>query len=397
MAVIRSANPPEQLATDFVQTFNESPAFFVRAPGRVDLIGTHTDYNEGWVLTCAIDRSIWYAVRPLPTPILSMRSVDMNDQVAIRLTELDVKTTMTHEPLPQWAAYPAGVAWALQEAGYATPGLEVAIMGDLPIGQGMSSSAALEVGMVLAMSHVTNWDIDKMQLALYCQKAENDYVGLSCGLMDQFSSLFGEENHALLLDCRTHEWEAVPMGEQVALVLADTSTRRDLVNSAYNERREECERAARMLAQRIPEVKTLRDVSVEQLMEYSGSLPSTLQRRAEHIISENNRVLAAAEMLRGRSVRELGAIMDESMISSRDLFDASSTELDEMWHAGRGVVGGLGGRFVGAGWAGNVLFLVQKDHVESFIEETGARYRDATGLTGHFNVLYPSKGAEIVL
>ncbi len=392
-----NARTPNALITRFEAAFETRPDFAVRAPGRVDLIGTHTDYNDGWVLPAAVDLYTWAVVKELPAPIVSLRALDLDGQeAAFRLTDLESKTTLTGQLLPEWALYAAGVAWSLQEAGLATPGSQMTISSEIPVGAGLSSSAAVEVAYALAWEHITGWEVDRMALAQMCQRAENAYVGVSSGLMDQFSSLFGRVDHALLFDCRTHEWSSVSLSEDVALVVADTGTRRSLATSHYNERRAECEEAVRALQAHLPDITALRDVSIDDFNAYADSIPEPARQRAEHIINENARVLIAAQALKRGSPDILGQMMDESYISSRDLFEASGPELEAMWQASQGHEARLGGRFLGAGWAGCMIFLARDDGADEFMKYLSRRY---TGATGQQPVLYrlqASDGAQVV-
>ena len=387
---------PANLPTRFEEAFHTEPDFLVRAPGRVDLIGTHTDYNDGWVLPTAITRSVWLAVKAMPTAMVTLNALDLNGEVVFRLTDLSSKRDLTRQPLPTWAQYAAGVAWSLQEAKLATPGTKIAITSNIPIGAGVSSSGAITVAYATAWSYVTGWDIDKMKLAQLCQRAENDYVGVNSGLMDQFASLFGQAGHALLFDCRTLEWEQVPLPDTAALVVADTSTRRELAHSAYNERRASCEEAVAVLKKHLPGIEALRDVSLEDFKRYKQAIPEPARQRAEHIINENKRVCEAAEALRQGDVEQLGVLMDASQISSRDLYEASGPALDAMWEASQGHPARLGGRFIGAGWAGCLVFLVRADGADEFVAHTARRFQEKTNLTPNLYVTQTADGAEVL-
>lgn len=388
--------PPDSLAEAFRTQFDEMPDFYVRAPGRVDLVGTHTDYNDGWVLPVAIDKAAWLAVRAIDQPLMRLHAHDLGESVTIPLMELEERHTDKGMPLPGWAAYPAGVAWSMLTAHFPIAGMQAVLTSEVPMGAGMSSSAAVEVAYALAMTQICNWPVDRMQLALLCKQAENDYVGVSSGLMDQFASLHGKADHALLLDCRTHDWEALPISTEVSLVVADTSTRRELTGSAYNERRSECDQAVAALAEHVPAIRALRDASLDDLIRYGDGMPAKARMRAEHVINENSRVLTAAEKLRSMDMNTLGAIMDESHVSSRELFEASSQVLDTMWEAGREHPACLGGRFIGAGWAGNLIFLVQRERVKEFISHTDLRFREKSGLTPTFYPMQAGPGARVI-
>jgi galactokinase len=386
----------QELTRTFEATFHSKPDFLVRSPGRVDLIGTHTDYNEGWVLPAAINRTAWLAVKALPTPLVTVHAVDLNEQVAFRLTDLDARKTLSGQDLPGWALYPAGVAWSLQEAGVATPGSQIAMSSNVPIGAGLSSSAAVEVAYGLAWAHITGWKVDKMALAQYCQRAENRYVGVNSGLMDQFACLFGQAGRALLFDCRTLEWEAVPLANDVTLIVADTGTRRALSESLYNERRGDCEEALHVLQTKLPDLKALRDVSPAQFEMHKDSVPEQARRRAAHIIAENERVKASASALRQGDTVTLGKLMDESYISTRDLFEASGPQLDAMWNVSQKHPARLGGRPVGAGWAGCMVFLARADGCDAFIKHLEKSYHDETGIAPTIYRVEAADGAQVV-
>jgi galactokinase len=266
----------------------------------------------------------------------------------------------------------------------------------VPIGAGLSSSAAVEVAYALAWAHLAGANVDKMALAQACRRAENDYVGVNCGLMDQFASLLGQANCALLLDCRTLDWEAVRLPPDVSLVIADTGTRRELSDSAFNERRADCERAVRALQAEMPEIHALRDVSPEAFESYKHLIPETARLRAAHIVAENQRVLGAVAALRARDMIRLGQLLDESHLSARDLYDASGPALDAMWKASHGHPARLGGRCVGAGWAGCMIFLVQARAEADFIAFLGARYEQEAGMMPTFYPVQAAAGAEIL-
>lgn len=387
---------PQELTKIFEATFHNKPDFLVRSPGRVDLIGTHTDYNEGWVLPCAINRTAWLAVKALPTPLVTVHAVDLNEQVAFRLTDLDAHKTLAGQDLPGWARYPAGVAWSLHEAGLPTPGSQIAMSSNVPIGAGLSSSAAVEVAYGLAWAHITGWKVDKMALAQHCQRAENRYVGVNSGLMDQFACLFGQAGHALLFDCRTLEWEAVPLSKDVRLIVADTGTRRALSESSYNERRADCEEALQALQSKLPDIKALRDVSPAQLEAHKSVVPERARHRAEHVIAENERVKAAAAALRKGDTDVLGKLMDESYTSTRDLFEASGPQLDAMWSASKKHPARLGGRPVGAGWAGCMVFLTRADGSDEFIKHLEKSYQAETGIAPTIYRVEAADGAQVI-
>lgn len=388
-------------ADDIIRTFHAvyggRPEFIVRAPGRVDVIGAHTDYNDGWVLPAAISRYAWLAVASQDEPVVTIAAQDMGgESVSFSLDNLSDRKTLGGSILPAWAQYAAGVAWSFQEAGLPVRGCRAILASNVPVGAGLSSSAAVEVAYGLAWLTLASQPVDRMRLAQLCQKAENKYVGVNSGLMDQFASSHGKENHALLFDCRTLDWEAVPLPGDVALVIADTGTRRTLATSHYNERRADCEEAVRVLKTVLPETRALRDVSSEQFEIHRNLIPERARLRAAHIIGENARVLGAAQALRERDAERLGNLMDESHISGRDLFEASGPALDAMWKAAHGHPARLGGRFAGAGWAGCMVFLARRDDCQEFIDYLAQTYQRDTGLTPTLYQMQAADGAQVV-
>lgn len=385
------------LVEQFRAAFGSNPMFVSRAPGRADLIGTHVDYNDGLVLPAAISRNAWVAVRGRSDSLVKMYSVDLDNHATFDLTRVDAKQDVEGRELPMWAQYAAGVAKALMEQGYKVTGAEMAVTGDVPRGAGLSSSAAVEVAYGLAWAHLMNEDIDRMTLAKICQRAENSYVGVNSGIMDQFSSACGVEDHALLLDCRSLEWETVPLRSDVALVVADTGSRRALATSKYNERRAECDQAVAVLQTVLPNITALRDVSPSEFRQYGHLIPQPARDRAQHVIEEIARVSQAADALKQGNINELGRLMDASHESSRDLYDASGPALDAMWEASKGHDARLGGRFLGAGWAGCLIFLIDAVGTDDFITYIQKRYLEMMpDAEPQFYAVRAAQGAEII-
>jgi galactokinase len=386
----------DRLAQSFREQFGGSHKLISRAPGRVDLIGAHVDYNDGLVLPAAITRYSWVAARPRHDSVVQVFSLDWNQRVRFDLTNLDAKVDQDGKPLPEWALYAAGVAWALGQRGISLPGCELAVTGDIPVGAGMSSSASVEVAYALIWLQMADVELPSMQIAQACQQAENAFVGVNSGLMDQFSSVFGKEDHALVLDCRSLDWEVLPLDANVALVVADTGTRRTLTTAHYNTRRAECEQAVHSLQVVMPEITALRDVSAEAFAMYADCIPVPARRRAQHVIEEINRVQQAADALRQGDTATLGHLMDASHISSRDLYEASGQELDAMWEVSKGHPARLGGRFLGAGWAGCLIFLVDAAGAEDFAATTAQKYEKATGNKAKVYLIRAAQGAQIL-
>ncbi|MBZ0278702.1 MAG: galactokinase [Anaerolineae bacterium] len=374
----------DQVVQAFQERFGEQPALVVRAPGRVNLIGEHTDYNDGFVLPMAIDRAVWIALRPRSDQAVRIHSLDFDRPAEFSLD------TMTHAA-SGWAEYVKGTAWALIQNGYALKGWEGVAAGDVPIGAGLSSSAALELAAARAFAAVSSLAWDAAHMARLSQQAENEWVGVKCGIMDQMISAAGQSDHALLIDCRSLETQVVPLPPDTVIVTLDTATRRGLVDSAYNERRQQCEAAARFFG-----VAALRDATVEQFEASANQLDDLARRRARHVISENQRTLQAAAAMRRGDAVELGRLMDASHVSLRDDFEVSSPALNSIGDCARRQTDCYGARMTGAGFGGCAIALVRVDTVENFTEAVSASYTAETGLTPRIYICQASQGAEII-
>ncbi len=372
------------------------PAFVVRAPGRVNLLGEHVDYNDGWVLPVAIDRAAYLAVGRCNSVLISLGAADLDESVTFRVTETAAKQTVTGGPLPNWSLYPAGVAHVLADSGLAVSGMDAVLASDVPRGAGLSSSAAVELAFAVAWRELGGWQKSGMELALLCQKAENSYVGVNCGIMDQFACANGQADHALLLDCRTLEWSPVPLPPDVAIVIADTTKRRELGKSEYNNRRAACEEAVRAFAAVLPNVRALRDVSVADFDKYSHLLAPEVARRAGHVVEECERTVAAVESLRRNDIAAFGFAMNESHRTLRDFYEVSCFELDAMVGIAQNLNGCYGARLTGAGFGGCAVALVATSAAEDFKRELAKRYEAATGLRPEIYVCKASAGAEVV-
>ncbi len=369
----------------FVAEFGEAPAFIVRAPGRVNLIGEHTDYNDGFVFPLAIDRAAWIALRPRADASVFAISLDMNERRQLALDDLRRPAELT------WMDYLAGVAWALTERGYALRGWEGVLAGDVPIGSGLSSSAALELAAARAFQCVSGFQWDAAAMALACQAAENEWLGVKCGIMDQMISAAGLPNRALLIDCRSLETDAAPLPEGTAVVILDTGTRRGLVDSAYNERREQCEAAARHFG-----ITALRDIDSQTFAARAHKLGALSRKRARHVVTENDRTLRARDAMNDGDAARLGQLMIESHISLRDDFEVSSPALDAIVDCANADDACYGARMTGAGFGGCALALVNADGAASFVERVSACYIAATGNQPTLYVTRACRGAETV-
>jgi galactokinase len=385
-----------ELTDSFHKLFSARPTIQVRAPGRVNLLGEHVDYNDGPVLPAAINREVRLAARPVPTNRVTLAAIDLGKEAAFSLDELEGKTSLDGRRLPHWALYPAGVAWSLLEAGCRLSGLEVAYTSNVPIGAGLSSSAAVEIGFAVLWQALGGWQIDRLTLARLCQRAENEYVGVSCGLMDQFASGCGVAGQALYFDTRSLEWRPVPLPPGTAIVIADSGVRRSLANSAYNERRASCEQAVQLLQGFLPEVRSLRDIKPTVFAAYSDRLPADVRRRAEHVIKEIARVETAVVALQRADKQTFGALMYSGHTSLRDLYEVSLPELDALVEIARGLPGCIGARLTGAGFGGCTVNLVEEAQAEDFIRGLREGYQARTGRQSQVYLCQASAGASVL-
>lgn len=381
---------PLDLQQAFIEQFHSPPTLLVRAPGRVNLIGEHTDYNEGFVLPMAIDREVRIALRLRADSCVVVHSLDLD-----KSGEFDLDSLERGEG---WLEYLKGVAHELQVEGYKLKGWEGVMTGDVPRGAGLSSSAAVEMVTARAFASASGFNWDAMTMARVGQRAENDWVGVNCGIMDQAVSAAAKAGHALFLDCRTLEYKHVPLPSDVAVVVLDTSTRRGLVGSAYNERREQCERAARFFG-----MKALRDVSVDAFEEKrkaknvnGKTLDELGWKRAKHIITENERVLQAVDAMHKNDPATLGRLFNDSHSSLRDDFEVTNDALNWIVEIAQGQSACFGARMTGAGFGGCAVALVRRDSAEEFTEAVGAEYRQRSGMEAKVYICEASEGASVV-
>jgi galactokinase len=380
----------DELSKRFTQEFNAQPRIFT-APGRVNIIGEHTDYNDGFVLPCAIEFSTRVAISPRVDHKLFLRSAEFSEPFDFDLNSLPRK------PLGTWADYVVGVAVLLREVGYVVHGTNLLIHGEVPIGAGLSSSAAIEVATALALLSLTDAKPALPEVAKLCQRAENEFVGAHVGIMDQFVSCLGKSGRALLLDCRSLEFELVPLPAEVKLVICNTMVKHEHSGGEYNRRREECEAGVRIFSAAFPGIKALRDASREQLSSCADAMPPTIYKRCLHVVEENQRVLDAVECLRSGDLYQMGRFMRESHRSLRDLYEVSCRELDIMIEAAEGLPGFYGGRMTGGGFGGCTVNLVSSSNAESFRERIAERYRRRTGISSDIYICSPADGAHAEL
>jgi galactokinase len=378
-----------------LSTTRISQPFTVISPGRVNLLGEHVDYNDGPVFPAAIDRAVRLIVEPAEGNIIYLKALDLNEETAFDLNNLISKKDVAGKDMPGWAQYAAGVAWVLQEQGFAVKGMRAKFSSSIPIGSGLSSSAAVEVGFAVAWRKLGGWKLDAMQIALLCQKAENRYVGVNCGIMDQFACANGVEGHALYFDTRSLNWHPVPLPAGVAIIIADSGVRRSLANSAYNERRAACEQAVALLEPALPGIRALRDVTPAQFNEHAGLLPEVIRRRAQHVVTECDRVDQAMRLLEAGDAPGFGQIMFAGHASLRDLYEVSCPELDFLVEIASTLPGCLGARLTGAGFGGCTVNLVQESSAPEFIEGLKAGYLAKTGRFSQVYLCHASQGTHI--
>lgn len=375
------------LAEEFRREFHSRPTIF-RAPGRVNLIGEHTDYNDGFVLPSAIGFYTHVAVSPRSDGKLVLRSLDFPEAFEFNIRNLP------QTKIGAWCDYVLGVALELALADRKTPGVSLLVRGEIPVGAGLSSSAALEVATALAFLNLMGGEMPLKSVARLCQKAENEFVGARVGIMDQFVSCMGRKDNAVLLDCRSLEFELVPIPEQVKLVISNTMVKHELSGSEYNQRRAQCEEGVHLLSKSYPGIRALRDVSVEQLEAQKASLPPVVYKRCLHVVLENLRVNQAARSFRSGDLPNVGRLMKDSHASLRDLYEVSCVELDTMVEAAEGLPGYLGGRMTGGGFGGCTVNLVESPQAPSFAQAVAARYRKATGIAPDIYICSAADGAD---
>jgi galactokinase len=345
---------------EFQKVFGRRPEIVVRAPGRINLLGAHVDYNDGWVMPAAIDRAVWLAAAPGKGQTLRVRAIDFDAEAAVDLDRLPPTVPERNGGGSEWIDYPAGVAWALREAGHQPAAMDVAFTSDVPIGAGVSSSAAVEVAFLLAWRELCGLSLDGAEIPRLGRRAENGYLGVQSGIMDQFASLHGAADRVIFLDCRHLTFEHLPFPAATTVVVADSGVRRRLVGAetGYNDRPAECRAAVELLRSHLPGIRALRDVSADDYALHSHHLPMTLRRRVRHVVEECRRVREGADALRRGDVENFGTLVRQSHLSSRDLYEVSIPELDVLAAAAWTVDGCHGARMMGGGFGGCVAAVV---------------------------------------
>ncbi|MEK8091139.1 galactokinase [Methylocystis sp. IM3] len=379
-----STRDASNLPSLFKRRFGREPELF-RAPGRVNLIGGHTDYNGGFVLPAALDLATFIAIAPREDNLIQVHSVNFDSDLTFDLDQ-------PQQPAHDWSDYIRGVAVGLMNSRYCLNGADVAVLSTLPIGSGLSASAALEVGFGYALLSISDQTIDRLKLAQVCQHAENEFVGTHSGIMDQFISCHGVEGTALLLDCRSLEARPIPIDPAIRIIICNTMVHHELARSEFNQRRKDCEDAVALLSTKITGVFTLRDVNLTQLREHAGLLPELIYKRARHVVNENARVIDAVLALEARDFVTAGKLMNASHESLRDDYSVSCRELDVMVELARKAPGVYGARMTGGGFGGCTVSLVSTETAKDFTAVVGPAYAAATGLSPTIFTCYPGAG-----
>lgn len=368
----------------------ENPVLFF-SPGRVNLIGEHTDYNGGYVFPCALDFGTYLFLRNTGDQNLKLSTLNFDEDKTVIMEDRFRNKTSS------WIDYPLGVINEFLKRGIRLSGMELLYFGDVPNGAGLSSSASIEMVTAVALNEVFQAGLPTIELVKMSQKAENEFVGMNCGIMDQFAAGFGKKNHAIFLNCETLEYENVPIDlKDLALIITNTNKRRGLTDSKYNERRAECEEAVRSL-QNYRKIKSLGEMSVKELDILEKYIPDTVVRkRARHVITENGRVLEAVKALKDDDLVRFGELMNQSHDSLKEDYEVTGFELDTLVYEARKLRGVIGSRMTGAGFGGCSVSIVKKDCVEDFIEKLSKAYKDQTGLTPEFYRPEIGPGASIL-
>lgn len=384
---VHQKSPGDVVAAQFREMFGTEPCIF-RAPGRVNLIGEHTDYNDGFVMPAAIGFCTWVAAAKRNDRILEAYSDRFDDKINLSLDAL------AGPPRGHWSDFVRGVAATLQSAGHRVCGANLVIHGEVPLGAGLSSSASLEVATALALMFSSGIDLPRLEMAKLCQAAEHKYVGTRCGIMDQFVASFGAAGNALMLDCRSLGYQLLPVTQDLRLVVCNTMVRHELASGEYNRRRADCENGVRLLTPYVAGIRALRDVGIADLEKQKDVLPDTIYRRCRHVVTENRRVLDAAKALRSRDADRFGRLMYESHASLRDDYEVSCKELDLLVDLAAASSGVFGARMTGGGFGGCTVNLVSADRASVFGENIARGYREATGIAPDVYVCEPAQGAE---
>jgi galactokinase len=359
-----------------------------QAPGRVNLIGEHTDTSEGFVMPAALDLRTISVLSPRTDSTANIYSLNFDEQVSVDLQHLPSRRR------GHWSDYPTSVLWTLEQRGIHPKGFDLTLSGNVPLGSGLSSSASVEVAVAVAVLAYAGTTLTKPEIAKICQFSENNFVGAQSGIMDPFTSCCGVDNHALLIDCRSLDYEALPLPNEVLLVICNSMVKHSLAGGGeYNARRAEVQAGVRILQQHYPDIHTLRDVTEEQLRHCESEMPEEIFRRCLHVVTEDERVLEAASALRSADFYRFGRIMHQVHVSMRDNYAASCVETDLLVELAARQPGCFGARITGGGFGGCTINLVAADHADNFVRNVRAGYEEATGIQSEIYLSRASDGA----
>jgi len=373
----------------FSELFKSDP-ILVRSPGRINLIGEHTDYNDGFVFPAAIDKEIIFAVNKNTLNVFRFYSIDMDSHFELNVHDLKKSST-------PWANYLLGVAAQFKAAGHTISGVDCVFGGNIPIGAGVSSSAAIENGFAFALNEIFHLKIDSLTLVKMSRKAEHEYAGVMCGIMDQFASMYGKADHAIKLDCRSLDYEYVKIDlSEYLIILINTKVSHTLASSEYNTRRKECETGVEILKKYNSSIKALRDVDIELLLKHEKEFDPVVYKRCTFIISENMRVEKAAEALRQNNIKKLGELIYQSHYGLRDDFQISCKELDVLVDIAEQSEGVLGARMMGGGFGGCTINIVKKQHADAFIKKAEKAYLEITNIHPEVYIVKIANGTGLV-
>ena len=373
----------------FYSEFKTKPEVFSRAPGRVNLIGEHTDYNEGFVLPAALKFEIQILASPSEGDKVSLYSANFQEKDCFSLDKIRKNNEKS------WSNYIRGVIKEFQYKGLNIKGFNAIICGNIPIGSGLSSSAALEVAAAFMLCKLFKFNIHKKEIALLCQRAENNFAGVNCGIMDQFISVLGEKNYALFIDCRDLSYEKVTFNpDRYSIVICDSKVSRELASSAYNKRRQECEDGTDILKKFYPHITSLRDVTQKELKEVKEKIPNPVQRRCLHVVSENERTKKAVNALKEDNLKAFGKLMTESHYSLKNDYEVSSIYLDSLVKFALEEKCCAGSRLTGAGFGGCTVSLVEREKTSDFAKKIERKYKEQTGITPDIYESQACQGGE---
>ncbi|MCP4141822.1 MAG: galactokinase [Chloroflexi bacterium] len=383
-------NRKEFLTQEFKKRFQAEPEVWTRAPGRVDLMGSHTDYNLGYVMTMTIDRDTWLAAAPRTDRKVNIYSLDMKSGAEFSLDDLskDEKTS--------WTNYVRAIAKYCMEAGYELNGFNAIVHSTVPFSAGLSSSAALEMAIAMTFQAVSGFMMDPVEMALIGQKAENKFIGVNSGILDQYSSAMGEVGKTILLDCRALTHSMVDISPELNVVICDTKAKRSLLGSEYDDRRNQCEAGVEILQKSRPEIEALRDVSFEEFDAAKDQIPDVVRKRCQFILDENQRVLDLARLLSENDGEGLKKTFTASYLGARDLFEISAPAMEEMYQSMLNASGVVAARQTGAGFGGCMVALVRPETVGAFSASVISEYKERTGLDAEIYAVQASDGASII-